>query len=583
MIRPQAFALVVTLSAIASAGVFAASSGCAGERRGGLADEPDATSPGIGLVDSGPGEPCAASCSLDLTAVVTGCEETVVRECPVGQGCARGECVSACESAAAAQGSRGCSFMTLPPPEFEEGRGSCFAAFLANTWNQPAEINVTYRGQPRPLGGSLVIPQGSGTALRYEPLVGPLPPGQVAILFLAQAATGGATMTQCPVPALVAESGSLEGTGRLNGFEITTTGPVSAYSIYPYGGASSFLPSATLLLPQTSWGFGYRLIDAWQTVSLELLPAVQVLAAQDDTEITVTPASPILAGPGVDAADAGAPTTWRLNKGEAIQIVQQRRLLGSPLVANKPVAVFGASSCAYLPEARSACDSLQQQIPAQSTWGVEYAALRYRGRIDDEELVPWRIVAAVDGTTLRYDPATPQDAPVTLNAGQSAVFWSGQPFVVASQGTDHPIFMNGYMTGGSTFEGIGDPDFVNVVASEQFLNNYVFFSDYTYANGTLNFIRKKTPAGFQDVTLDCAGVLQGWQPLGRGGNYEFVRVDLVRGNVPQTYADQTCTHGRHEARSVGPFGVTVWGFDSYASYAYPGGAGTRTVNAVVVR
>lgn len=571
--------------ALAILALLAAIAACGGGRRDFLTSDPPPSPPPvipIGDPDAGATAPCAASCSLDLTKVIRGCDEEVLYECAVGQGCAHGECVSPCDSAAAAQGSRGCHFMALPPPDFKEGRGSCFAAFLANTWNQPAELEVYLGGQRQDVSRSLVIPDGTGTALRYEPLTGPLPIGAVAILFLAQDSTKQGAI-QCPAAPMVVESGAIETTGRLAAFEVKASVPISAYSIYPYGGAVSFLPSATLLLPLSSWGKGYRLVDPWQSVDLELLPAVQVLAAEDDTELTLVPSSAITAGTGVDAAPAGVPTQWRLGKGEAIQIVQPKRLLGSPLTANKPVAVFGASSCAFLPESRSACDSLQQQIPPQTAWGIEYAALRHRGRGDDEELTPWRILAAVDGTTLRYDPAPPEGAPTTLAAGESAVFWSGQPFVVGSQDVDHPIFMNGYMTGGSTYNGIGDPDFVNVVATEQFLNSYVFFSDYTYAEGSLNFIRRSTAKGFQDVTLDCAGVLSGWQPLGRSGRYEYVRVDLVRGHQPQTFADKTCTHGRHEAHSDGPFGLTVWGFDTYASYAYPGGAGTRTVNTVDIR
>ena len=105
-------------------------------------------------------------------------------------------------------------------------------------------------------------------------------------------------------------------------------------------------------------------------------------------------------------------------------------------------------------------------------------------------------------------------------------------------------------------------------------------------------VRVKGPSGFADVTLDCAGVLGGWQPLGAAGKYEYTRFDLVRHNFqPQG----SCNNGRHEISSKQPFGLTVWGWGSaetgklfagfytqYVSYAYPAGAGVAPINTVEV-
>jgi hypothetical protein len=566
--------------ALASSGVFAW--GC-GERR--VAPEPEDQKFGN---EAGPpiADPCAGlHCSLDLHSVVTGCDEQLVTTCGAGEGCAAGKCVTACSSAEAAQGSRGCGFMTVPPAIFPESKGSCFAAFVTNTWNEPAEISVSYQGTPRDVSRSLVVPRSEGSSVKYDPLVGPLPPGGVAILFLSQATTSTAmNFVGCPAEAVVKEASGITGTGRFEAFEIKSSVPVSAYSIFPYGGASSFLPSATLLLPLSSWGTGYRLLDAWAATDLQLAPSVQVVASENDTEVKLVPGAAIIGSSGVESAPAGVETTWRLKKGEVVQVVQTGRLIGSPLTATKPVAVFAGGSCMFLPETQQACDSLQQQIPPQTAWGTEYVGVRYRARTgNEEELVPWRVIAAADGTRLRYDPEPPNEAPAELKAGQSAIFWSGRPFTVSSQDADHPIFMNGYMTGGVSYSGVGDPDFVNVVPTDQFLNEYVFFSDYTYGEGTLNLVRTKMGDRFHDVTVDCAGVVQGWKPIGFDGRHEFARVDLVRLGKGQAYATGACGHGRHEAKSTGPFGLTVWGFDTYASYAYPGGSGTRTINTAPIR
>ena len=43
-----------------------------------------------------------------------------------------------------------------------------------------------------------------------------------------------------------------------------------------------------------------------------------------------------------------------------------------------------------------------------------------------------------------------------------------------------------------------------------------------------------------------------------------------------------CNNGVHTATSEVPFGLTVWGYDSYASYAYPAGMSVEPINSVIV-
>ena len=44
----------------------------------------------------------------------------------------------------------------------------------------------------------------------------------------------------------------------------------------------------------------------------------------------------------------------------------------------------------------------------------------------------------------------------------------------------------------------------------------------------------------------------------------------------------SCYNGAHTATSEVPFGLTVWGYDQYASYAYPAGMSVEPINTVVV-
>ena len=175
----------------------------------------------------------------------------------------------------------------------------------------------------------------------------------------------------------------------------------------------------------------------------------------------------------------GVPMTYPMMKGQALTFEQQAELTGSAILSTKPVGVIGSSGCIDIDAC--CCDGAHQQIPPVRALGSEYVAVRYRNRVEGkEESAPWRIVGAVDGTTLTYEPAPPVGAPLTLSAGEIASFRSPGPFVVRSQDGDHPFYFAGYMTGGGDFEDAGDPEFVNVMPAKQYLARYVFFADPTY-------------------------------------------------------------------------------------------------------
>jgi hypothetical protein len=135
------------------------------------------------------------------------------------------------------------------------------------------------------------------------------------------------------------------------------------------------------------------------------------------------------------------------------------------------------------------------------------------------------------------------------------------------------------MTGGELAGGIGDPEFVSIVPPAQYLTSYLFATDPTYRFTSLVFFRQKDPSGaFQDVTLDCMGPVTGWTPVGSSGQYEVSRLPIVSNGSPTG----NCDNGVHTATSNVPFGLTVWGYDSYVSYAYPAGMSVKPINTVVI-
>jgi hypothetical protein len=231
-----------------------------------------------------------------------------------------------------------------------------------------------------------------------------------------------------------------------------------------------------------------------------------------------------------------------------------------------------------------------------SALGNRYVAAPYTTRRADlkPESVPYRLVGMVNGTTLQWEPQSYGMLP-GVNAGQVLDFETDKAFTVRSQDPAHPFSLAQLMTGcnvtsgsrpgctpvpdaGASDKCLGDEEFVNLLPPAQFQSTYIFFTDPSYATTNLVFVRPKTSSGFKDVTLDCAGTLTRWQPIGSAGDYEFTNVDLVRALAK----NGSCDNGPHSATSEGEFGLMVWGLDDFASYAYPAGGNVTPLNTILI-
>ncbi len=537
------------------------------------------------------------TCSPDLLSVVD-CEGKAT-PCGPGLGCSKGACVPACEAALAQQSTIGCEYFATVPSDVFLSQGSCYAVMIANVWNAPIELELSW-GDDRKLSTSYIRrPRGSGKNIAYELLPeGKLPPGEIAIAFLSgrkPASDHDWEGTDCPsdVGAAITEEAWVSNGGRGKAFHLKSSAPVITYDIYPYGGAATYFPSASLLLPVSAWGKNYVAVDGYaaspRMISGSFFPYMQIVAAEDDTTVNLLPPATLRGGPSLPDAPAGAVYTTKLARGEFLQFAQRDEVNGTLVESDRPIAVLGGNSCADIPAGKEACDSLHQALPPIGLMGDAYVATRYRDRRSSNdtnlEIVPWRIVGVVDGTELRYDPDIP-DAPKTVGRGQTIEFLAPGPFVVRSQDKAHPIYVASYMTAGNMAPyhptagdftlGHGDPEFVNVVPLEQYLSSYVFLTDPTFGNTNLVFVRK-AGANAKDVNLDCLGTVTGWQKVG-ASDYEMARIDIMFGGQPVG----DCANGAHRAWSDAPFGLTVWGFDDYASYGYVAGMSAKPLNEVRV-
>lgn len=551
--------------------VFLVACGPSGRRNDGVGDDDDdTTQPDVG---------CSRACSADLHAVID-CNGTVVEDCSGGLACdpTSYTCQDACAAAEANHRSVGCDYYATQMETLTAGY--CFAAFVANTWTFPVHINVEYQGTPLDTASFTRIPSGSGQSLtyaQYDAAAG-LPPGEVAILFLA--GTQGSA-PNCPVtPARPAAY--LTGTGIGDAFHIKTDVPVVAYQINPYGGGSVAVTAGSLLLPTSVWDLNYVAVNVSPASAGN--PSLNIVAKEDDTQVLFTPKAAVTGGTGVPAAAAGQQITINLNKGQHAQITQSAELTGSAVQSTKPVGFMAGQTCMNMPVGTSYCDHGEQMVPPVKALGSRYVGVMYRPRVAGETSTFWRIVGAVDGTNLTW--STPVGGPAAINAGQEVTFQTGTPFTVQSQDADHAFMLFTYMTSSThVSSGYGDPDFVTSVPPEQYLSQYVFFTDPTYPETNLVVVRARgVDQQFHDVNLDCLGPLTGWTPI--GADFEYTRQDLSTGNFA---AVGSCNNGRHEIKSDAPFGLWVWGwgtpmtstFTQNVSYGYPGGMNVAPINDII--
>jgi hypothetical protein len=311
---------------------------------------------------------------------------------------------------------------------------------------------------------------------------------------------------------------------------------------------------------------------------------LNIVAMEDNTTVDMRPKSAIGGGGGLMAGAANAPYTMTLNKGQYAQITQSAILSGSPVTADKPIGMFGGHQIMSID--RCCGDHGEQMIAPVRALGWEYVAAPHGDRKPQGMSDPriYRIFGTVDGTQLTYDPPNVAGNQNSVGLGGYLEIRSDVPFTVHSQDDQHPFAMFTYMSGaGEQGEGgWGDADFVRLVPPAQYMTHYVFFTDVTYPFTMLTVVRTKKDGAFQDVYLDCAGVIGGWQDV---GDYQIGYVKLVDHFNPVGM----CNNGVHTMDSTAPFGVYVWGWGSedtntgWVSYGYPAGEGVLPINDVVIQ
>ncbi len=404
----------------------------------------DVTDSNIGFGETGKDSGnCSVTCSGDLHDVVD-CNGNVVTACPPDQGCAAGTCVAACAAASANKSSVGCDYYVVPATDFTGE--TCLGVYVANTWGSPVTLTVGWGANDytSTLSSYGYLPTGSGQSLTYTALTGgQVPVGDVAILFLSGA--------DCPKPTATSTDVSNAGTQVTNAFHITADRPVVLYDIFPYGGGSSAVTSATLLLPTSVWDVNYVATSGWSETGFGN-PWIAFVAQQDGTQISIVPTAAITGATGVAADAQNVVGVYNLMAGQLLRIQQPTDLTGSIVSVELPHRELGRARLHQPRAARVRRDApadppgegagqrvrrraLSQQ--ALDARGVAAVAIRRRGRRHDAHLR-----SAADGRT--------DDA---RRKGSSSSGTRAGPFIVTSQDQNHPFYFAAHMTGCFTLPG----------------------------------------------------------------------------------------------------------------------------------
>ncbi|MBC7936723.1 MAG: Ig-like domain-containing protein, partial [Rhizobacter sp.] len=329
-----------------------------------------------------------------------------------------------------------------------------------------------------------------------------------------------------------------------NGIHVTALNEVTIYGL----NRQPFTTDAFLGLPTDILGTSY--INLGYT-SNGLLSEFGIVATQNATTVTITPTET------TNGHADGVPYNITLNQGQTYLLgTSSGDLSGSIISSNKPIAVFGGHQCANIPIGAFACDHIVEQLPPTTAWGRNFVSVPLKTRIGGDT---FRFLASENGTNVIVNGATV----ATLNRGQ----FHEMILTTSSQITaNKPILVSQY-SNGSSFDGVtSDPFMMLITPYEQFLGNYTFS---TPASGFLsNFVNVVAPAGaIGALQLDGAVIpAAAFSPIGSSG-FSGAQLDLDL--------------GVHTINGTNlPFGIFVYGFDSYDSYGYPGGQSLAPIATV---
>ncbi len=424
---------------------------------------------------------------------------------------------------------------------------------------------------------------------------------------------GGALLEEFTIPAFGTATVSVDSSLWLRnsetiynrGISIRSQDTIAAYFLaFEEPGATNDM---TLLFPNQSLGQEY-IVMCWR----DNIPTIgytnrgpsmlAIVAPNNSTNITITPSVNTAGG-----HSAGVPFTIVLDSHDAYQVLanspsrfDMSDLTGTEIISDKPIAVFGGSQIALVPDSIMAADYMIEQMTPITAWGMNFNAFPIEMRQTWQRDV-LKIVASEDMTTVTiYDSTSTGPAEViSLNRGEFFE-WDGTPcdpglYDIPFGGghaadcagklldsptrivADKPILVGQFVTGGVLTKGepsfitgsgdvpLGDPAFMLIPPEEQYARRYVFLIPPGYTNDYLNVVIEE---GFESTVL-----LDGAPPT---FSTPWFDIPLTTRRGARIEVDP----GNHVIEADTIMLLQMYAFDdAWASYAAVAGQNIKVINA----
>ncbi len=333
------------------------------------------------------------------------------------------------------------------------------------------------------------------------------------------------------------------------GIHIVAGKEVTVYGLNRYQATTD----AYLALPTDILGTSYINLG-YKNTNIVNSTQFGIVAAQNATTVTITPTVTTSGRP------AGVPYNIVLNQGQTYLLrntdLAPQDLSGSLITSNKPIAVFGGMQCANIPMGYVACDHIIEQLPPTTAWGKNFISVPLKTRTKGDT---FRFLASANGTTVEVNGA------VVANLNKGQLFET--ILTTASQiKSNNPILVAQYSNSSSFDNVTSDPFMMLITPYEQFLGNYTFSTPASGFSG--NYVNVVAPVAAVG-TLKLDGVVIPAASFSAIGSTGFSGAQL---NI---------SLGSHTINGSNlPFGIFVYGYDSYDSYGYPGGQSLAPVASV---
>ena len=526
-----------------------------------------------------------------------------------GKNCFAGSCVSPCLKDPKFLSHSGCDYWAVDLDNHHEAQDSPYAIIVSNLSEKAANVTITRK-----------FDADSNSAEIDQRVI---QPGGLAIFDLPPSEPNGSGIVW-------------------KAYRVQSDTPIIAYQFNPLENVDVFSNDASLLLPATTLGTEYIVmsraeflaggpeVGLFETCAAicsqfeggQCVPSVDpatgfptefcalpyrgsfsVVAAAQDTEVTMVPTANTLAGDGFPPMVAGQSYTFTIQPYQVLNVLSNQDggdLTGTVITATKAIAVFGGHESSLTGE-YCCTDHLEQQLFPTKSWGKTYVAAKSITRGIENDY--WRILAMTEDTKVTFQPQI--SGPVNLDRGEwfeiattyDFTITADKPITVAQILASSQEILDGEMFGQCTSnaqcpaqyacttgfcyppscagEGApciqghactfnpyafeyycqptGDPALILTPPIEQWREDYVFLTPNKYQDDYVNII---APVG-ATVTFDGLTLPAGGFETVSGTQYMVNRLKVG--------------DGVHSLVANEPVGVIAYGYDRDVSYGYTAG------------